>query len=41
MNLKIIRYEIVFKLLKDLKNDHGGLKAGRNELKGSLNNIQH
>ena len=38
--LKMLRYEIIFKLRKDLATHQGELKAGRNELKGSPRNIK-
>ena len=38
--LKMLRYEIIFKLRKDLATNQGELQAGRNELKGSPRNIK-
>ena len=38
--LKMLRYEIIFKLRKDLATHQGELQAGRNELKGSPQNIK-
>ena len=38
--LKMLRYEIIFKLRQDLETNQGKLQAGRNELKGSPQNIK-
>ena len=38
--LKMLRYEIIFKLRQDLETNQGELQAGRNELKGSPQNIK-
>ena len=38
--LKVLRYQIIYKLKKDLATNDGELKADRNELKGSPHNIK-
>ena len=38
--LKLISYKIIYEFKKGLATNHGELKAGRNELKGSPRNIK-